>query len=221
MHETDDAAAVRTYWDAQAATFDHAPDHGLQEAPARTAWADLLRGALPPAPARVADLGCGTGTLAELLLEMGHEVVAVDLSAEMVARARAKTARFGGRARIEQADVVDPPVPAQSVDAVLARHLLWTLPDPVAALRRWVRLVRPGGRLVLVEGVWGTEPSDDAGAADATGAGWGGGVPSAVLAAALEPMVADVAVLQLPQPVFWGHRIEAERYLLRAQVGGS
>ena len=41
-----------------------------------------------------------------------------------------------------------------SVDAVLARHLLWTLPDPLAALARWVRLVRPGGRLVLVEGRW-------------------------------------------------------------------
>ncbi len=215
MDETDDVAAIRTYWDGQAAAYDEAPDHGLHEAPGRTAWADLLCGALPPAPARIADLACGTGTLSELVLEMGHEVVGFDLSEEMVGRARAKTARFAGRVSIERADVSDPPLPAASVDAVLARHILWTIPDPEATLRRWVELVRPGGRLVLIEGVWGTEAANAAGM---PGTPWSGGTPSGALVAVLEPLVADVAVVHLPQPVYWGYHVEDERYLLRAQV---
>jgi SAM-dependent methyltransferase len=39
---------------------------------------------------------------------------------------------------------------------VVARHLLWTLPDPAAALRRWIGLLRPRGHLVFVEGRWDT-----------------------------------------------------------------
>jgi SAM-dependent methyltransferase len=146
---------------------------------------------------------------------MGHDLVGFDLSEEMVRRARAKTARFGGRVSVERADVSDPPLPAASVDAVLARHILWTIPDPEATLRRWVGLVRPGGRLVLIEGVWGTEAASAAGT---PGTLWRGGAPSGALAAVLEPLVAEVAVLQLPQPVYWGYHIEDERYLLRAQV---
>ncbi|WP_368406419.1 methyltransferase domain-containing protein, partial [Streptomyces sp. CC77] len=44
-----------------------------------------------------------------------------------------------------------PPFEPDSA-VVVVRHLVWALPDPVAALRTWVRLLRPGGRLVLVEG---------------------------------------------------------------------
>jgi hypothetical protein len=57
-----DAVAL---WDSEAATFDEAPDHGLLDAGVRAAWRSLLLDALPPAPASVADLGCGTGTLAD------------------------------------------------------------------------------------------------------------------------------------------------------------
>ena len=81
-------------WDAEAEAFDDEPDHGLRDPLVRDAWRALLRSVLPPAPARVADLGCGTGTLAVLLAEEGHAVDGVDFSAEMVRRARAKVAGF-------------------------------------------------------------------------------------------------------------------------------
>src|SRR3954468_18295782 len=56
-------------WDAHAATFDEEPDHGLTDPAVRSAWAALLASVLPPAPASVVDIGCGTGTLAVLLSE--------------------------------------------------------------------------------------------------------------------------------------------------------
>ncbi|HET7357080.1 MAG TPA: class I SAM-dependent methyltransferase, partial [Nocardioidaceae bacterium] len=80
---------TRAAWDAEAAAFDEEPDHGLRDPEVRRAWRALLAEVLPPAPSRIADLGCGTGSLATLLAEEGHVVHGVDVSPEMLSRARA------------------------------------------------------------------------------------------------------------------------------------
>ena len=114
-----------------------------------------------------------------------------------------------------------------SVDVVTARHLLWTLPDPHAALARWVAAVRPGGRLVLVEGRW-TVPSDPDGAPDsapyAQGADempWHGGVRAEDLVAALDPLVDRVEVHCLSgDSSLWGREVDDERFAVVAHVAG-
>ncbi|GHF56087.1 SAM-dependent methyltransferase [Amycolatopsis bartoniae] len=68
----------------------------------------------------------------------------------------AATEKARGRAEFRQDDASDPALPPAAFDVVLARHVVWALPDPAAALGRWVRLLRPGGRVVLVEGRWAT-----------------------------------------------------------------
>jgi len=205
------------FWDAAAATYDDEVDHGLRDPVAREAWRALLAEALPTGPCLVADLACGTGTLTELLAEAGHDVHGVDLSAAMVALARAKTARFGPAVRIERGDASSPPLPPGSFDVVLGRHIVWALPDPRAALRTWVSLLRPGGRLVLVEGVWGV-PSGSA--PPSSPVRWRAGVPAAELAAyllGLEPVEA-VDVRALDAPAYWGHPVGDERYRLVATL---
>ena len=154
----DDQDEVARHWDAQAPTFDDEPDHGLRDPAARTAWAALLGGLLPAAPARVADLGCGTGTLSVLLAQAGHRVDGVDLSPQMVEAAMRKAAGAGveGAVSFRVGDAARPPFEAGGYDVALCRHVLWALPDPDAAVARWVRLLAPGGRLVLVEGFWNT-----------------------------------------------------------------
>ena len=164
------AAEVRAYWDAEAAGFDEAADHGLRDPQVRGAWDRLLREHLPEAPVDVLDLGCGTGSLTVLLAEAGHRVHGVDLAPAMVTAARAKVAASGTTATVEVGDASDPPGLAGAYDVVLTRHVLWALPDPSAALSRWVRLLRPGGRLLLVEGRWWTGGGLSRGR-DATAAG--------------------------------------------------
>jgi SAM-dependent methyltransferase len=198
-----DAVAL---WDSEAATFDEAPDHGLLDAGVRAAWRSLLLDALPPAPASVADLGCGTGTLAVLLAEERYRVEALDFSPAMVALAREKVdavpAGVCSRVSVRSGDAADPGLAPASVDVVLCRHVLWALPDPVAAVGRWVSALRPGGRLVLVEGNWST----------------GAGLTAARCAEIVGEWCDRVEVRPLPDPALWGRRITDERYLALARA---
>jgi ubiquinone/menaquinone biosynthesis C-methylase UbiE len=83
------------YWDSQADTFDHQPDHGLLDTSVRQAWRRLLLAELPPAPAAVADLGSGTGTLSVLLAAEGYAVTGLDFAPQMIRAARAKARAAG------------------------------------------------------------------------------------------------------------------------------
>lgn len=186
----------RQFWDAAAARFDDEPDHGLRDPRVRAAWAARLRSWLPAAPSDVLDLGCGTGSLSLLAAEQGHRVTAVDRSEPMLALAREKLAGTG--ARVLVGDAAAPPVTGR-FDAVLVRHVLWALPDPAGALRTWARLLRPGGRLVLVEGRWGT--------ADPVG------IAADTLADLAAPLGGAVHVEQLGHDrELWGRPVDDERY---------
>ncbi|MQA82909.1 MAG: methyltransferase domain-containing protein [Streptosporangiales bacterium] len=216
----DTIRAVARYWDDAAGAFDDEPDHGLREATVRAAWARRLAGWLPAAPADVLDIGCGTGSLALLAAEAGHRVTGVDLAPRMVEAARAKLAAAGLTGRFLEGDAGRPPTGAERYDVVLARHVVWTLPDPHAALRDWTRRLRPGGRLVLVEGRWRTPSLDVAPyISGAETLPWDGGVTADDLAAAVRPLVAAMHVEPLDgDPHLWGHAVHDERYALIAHL---
>ncbi|MGW4445542.1 class I SAM-dependent methyltransferase [Streptomyces sp. NPDC004682] len=190
-------------WDVRAASFDEEPDHGLRAPEVRDAWDARLRGWLPIRPADVLDLGCGTGSLALLAAEQGHRVTAVDSSPAMVELARGKLA--GHDAVVLRGDAAEPPVEEGSADVVLVRHVLWALPEPEKVLRRWRELLRPGGRFVLVEGVWGTVAP--------------AGIPADRLAALLAPVAREVRVESLSgDPLLWGKTVDDERYAVVGTV---
>jgi ubiquinone/menaquinone biosynthesis C-methylase UbiE len=154
-------ANIAAYWETLSATYDDAPDHRLRGAAEHDAWLHLLGSLLPPPPARVLDLGTGTGFLALLLAELGHPVLGLDLAPGMVALAREKTATLPTPPGFVVGDAGAPPVAAGAFDVVISRHLLWTLPDPLSALRNWRRALRPNGQLVIIDGLWATGQSDD------------------------------------------------------------
>ncbi|MFG2972378.1 class I SAM-dependent methyltransferase [Streptomyces sp. NPDC048331] len=217
---SDTTRAITAYWDAAAAAFDDEPDHGLRQEHTRAAWSRLLRSWLPGAPADVLDVGCGTGSLSLLPAEAGHRVTGVDLAPRMVERAEAKLAAAGLAGRFLVGDAADPPTGPARYDVLLCRHLLWTLPDPGAALRAWVARLGPGGRLVLVEGRW--REAGDSGVPYVDGAAslpWYGGITAEDLAAAVRPLVSGLSIEPLSDETeLCGGPVTDERYALIART---
>jgi SAM-dependent methyltransferase len=143
---------IRRFWDADAPTYDRAEGHRPTSAAVNAAWTAALEALLPAAPARVLDCGAGTGFLSLVAARLGHRVTALDVSEQMLGRLRAAAEAAGLVIEVVHAPADEPP---GSFDAVIERHLLWTLPDPPAALRAW-RSAAPEGRLVAIESLWGT-----------------------------------------------------------------
>lgn len=142
------ADRIREFWDQDATTYDLDAGHHPTSALVRAAWRAALQDLLPPESARVLDVGAGTGFISLLLAELGHRVTAVDVSSGMLGRLRAKAEAAHLMVEAIQADATM--VPAGPFDVIVSRHLLWTLVDPLEALRRW-RAVAPEGGLVLID----------------------------------------------------------------------
>ena len=192
---------ARAYWDQAAASFDHEPDHGLHDPQVLHAWTELLKTWLPAHKIAVLDVGCGTGSLSVILAGLGYSVTGIDLSPTMLAQARAKGKALGHPSVFHVMDAATPQFAAHSFDAIVCRHLLWTLPDPAQVLQTWTDLLKPGGRLMLIEGYWSA----------------GGGLHAAELVNALPSSVTMIAVQDLgDQPEYWGKKVTDERYAIIA-----
>lgn len=146
--------SITAYWDRRAPSYAEFHRDRDDQAEYARAWADLWTRALPPAPARVLDLGTGSGKAAVDIARLDHDVTGIDLSASMLAQARGLGARVARPPTFALGDAVDPRFPARTFDAVTARYLVWTLRETAQALRRWRRLLRPGGRLAVVDSTW-------------------------------------------------------------------
>ena len=144
---------VAAHWDRRAAHFDQDFGHSIATPAERAAWDRIMqlvdRGA---GPLDALDVGCGTGFLSLELAARGHRVTGIDLAPTMLDLARRKAAEAGFGIRFQEGDAEQAPFPAASFDLAISRHVLWTLPHPEAAIDDWIRVLRPGGRLVVIDG---------------------------------------------------------------------
>lgn len=102
----------------------------------------------------VIDLGCGPGFITEQLLALlpHSQVIALDNEPALIERARQLLqGKYDDRLRFVQASVMETGLPDNSVDFAVARFLFQHLPDPVGAAREVLRILKPGGRLVMVD----------------------------------------------------------------------
>jgi ArsR family transcriptional regulator len=148
--------------------------------------------ALLPSEWIVADLGCGTGALTAELAGRVRRVVAVDQSAEMLRAARRRLASHSN-VEIHEARLEALPIPDATCDAAVAVLVLSYLREPAAALREAARILRPGGRLVVVEAA----RHGDEELRRRMGQLWPG-FDERELAAAFPPVVEDVSCRTLP-----------------------
>lgn len=152
----DDAAAIADFWDARAREdpLRFADEGARDEA---DFWArgeralDQLLGRLDVAldgAAEVLDLGCGPGRIARALAARVRRVVALDVSAEMLAQARVRNPRLANVEWLLGDGETLEPIPTASLDAAIAVRVLTHLPDPHLTLgyvAELARVLRPGG----------------------------------------------------------------------------
>lgn len=193
---------ARQVWDEEAASFDEQPDHGMAQPDTKEAWQELLNQWLPQPKAKVADLGCGTGSISVLLAQAGHTVVGIDYSPKMIDLARTKADQSGLNVQFEVMDAARPTLAAGTFDHVVCRHILWTLPEPERVLQRWAKLLTPTGAMFLIEGFWMT----------------GAGLQAEDVVRMLPKEFKSVDVTQLSSiQALWGKEVDDERYAIRVK----
>src|SRR5499425_1131346 len=143
------AQAAQNYFRQHAAEWDrirklHVADEAVEAA---------IIGALADAPVRaLLDLGTGTGRILELLAPQIERGLGLDLSLDMLSLARARLDRAGLRhCSVRQGDIYDLALPKDSFDAVVIHQVLHFLEDGARAIEEAARVLRPGGRLLVVD----------------------------------------------------------------------
>jgi SAM-dependent methyltransferase len=107
----------------------------------------------------VLDAGCGPGLVSEVLLRAGQRVVGVDLSREMIERARRRCSAWDDRDQFLQISVFDHALDGMApFDGAISRFVLHHVTDPLSFVSRQAALLRAGGTLVLSDHVTDPDP---------------------------------------------------------------
>jgi ubiquinone/menaquinone biosynthesis C-methylase UbiE len=147
---------IRDFWSGRAATFDQNVGHEIFSDAERRGWHRLIRKHLGEGDGRRAlDLACGTAVISHLLDDLGFAVTGLDWSEAMLEQARAKALKRGTNIRFIMRDAENTMEPRESIDVITTRHLVWTLVDPRAAFAEWFAVLKPGGKLLIVDGNMG------------------------------------------------------------------
>ena len=137
---------ARAYFDELAGRF------GKDYVPGRS-WKALAEALLKVLNYQVvADLGAGEGTLAQLLAQRAEQVIAVELSPKMVEFGQSLARRNGlNNLEYRLGDIEDPPIADQSLDLAILSQALHHAHNPQRALDAAFRILKPGGRLIVLD----------------------------------------------------------------------
>ena len=135
---------IGEYWDEYAHKFD--AEHDTEDL---EVWRATLEACLGTKnSSTILDLGSGTGFLANMAAEMGHFCIGLDIADKMLDIAVRKAAAQKLKAVYMRGDVLDLPFTENTFDFIINARLLWTLVEPGQAVSHWVRLIKPGGKLL-------------------------------------------------------------------------
>jgi ubiquinone/menaquinone biosynthesis C-methylase UbiE len=145
----DRAAAAQSYFAAHAQEWDAIRSLHVAEVEVEAAIRELMTDKRHDV---LLDIGTGTGRMLELLGGSAKRLIGVDRNPEMLRLARVRLSESGHSDwALHQGDIVSVPLTSGSVDAVIIHQVLHYIPSPELAIKETVRLMKPGGRLLIVD----------------------------------------------------------------------
>lgn len=132
-------------WNNNATSYDNAEAHGINNPWAIKRWKGLFSNKCGET---LLDVGCGTGFVTVLAAQAGLAVTALDWSESMMAQAKEKVRAAHMSVTFVQGDIDALPFKDDTFQNVSARHVIWTLTDPMTSFKEWHRVLRPGGTLL-------------------------------------------------------------------------
>ena len=158
------AEKIVAYWDERASTYsngvmDELADNrrGIWTAAIKDNSQEAFLSAMAHGRlAHAIDLGCGPGFFTSLLVREGCDVAAVDASSHMLTQARHNVLREASHANASfvQADLLSLPFDDGRFDLAVSRNVMWLMQDPAVAYVEWLRVLRPGGVLLVFDANW-------------------------------------------------------------------
>lgn len=145
---------ITSSWNEWAAEYDSAYPHTIKSSEEEIQWEKALKKFAGDSGKDILDVGTGTGFVALILAKLGHKVKGVDISEGMMNEARRKAKEKCLDIRFEYADAEKLNDLDNTYDIVINRFMLWTMQYPEKAIEEWVRVLKPGGKLIIIDGEW-------------------------------------------------------------------
>ena len=141
---------IRAWWDNAHQDYDRVQAHGVHSEQEKEMWRNALTQLLGTGEKlKILDIGTGTGFLALLLAEMGHDVTGADWSESKLEKAKEKIKNTNIPIMFVIEDAEELSFEDNLFDAVVSRHLIWTLANPKSAFKEWARVSKYGGKIIV------------------------------------------------------------------------
>ncbi len=149
---------IKKYWEGAADRYSKGINEELHHEVCAAWKKQILDNAPLPqennAPLYVLDVGTGPGFFPIILSEAGHLVIGIDLTENMLKCAKENADAKGVHPIFMRMNCETLPFVNDTFDLILCRNLTWTLENPESTYREWLRVLRPGGRLLVFDANW-------------------------------------------------------------------
>lgn len=144
----DDKTFITSYWTERAEDFRKLREKELQS-PKLLLWRDeLVKHMEGKTNLRILDIGCGAGFFSIILSELGHTVMGIDITPNMIKESKQLAHSIGSTAQFAVMDAENLDFDDNTFDIIVARNVTWNLPHPDKAYAEWLRVIRPGGLIL-------------------------------------------------------------------------
>lgn len=140
---------IKVFWNKNG-NYDQVAAHGIHSEEEKKIWKNIFSDCFGTGKKlKILDMGTGSGFLALILAEMQHEIIGADWSDIMLENARKKVLDLPLPVTFVKEDAENLSFEPDFFDAVVSRHMIWTLPDPQKVIGEWARVVKPGGNVIV------------------------------------------------------------------------